>query len=278
MKSKLLLTGASGFIGKRIFEELKDDFEITAISSSAKSKIFTKLNLLDANACHTFFKNKKFDVIIHAAAIAHGKNNVNSIPLDQANVLMTNNIFNNLNVEESIVIYLSSVAVYSYKNKKECISIYDNPIPVTKYGKSKLKCEEILQKISTRSLHILRLAPVYSENNMKDLGKRVFLPILKIPFATKHQRFFSLCHVSEVVNKVKDVIKMDKSSLSIVKDKNDHDQKKLLSLFKTEEKLIINTKLINTLFSLLNVFSFIKFDNTREMFYKLFFSVTYSNN
>ncbi|MEC3877600.1 NAD-dependent epimerase/dehydratase family protein [Chryseobacterium salviniae] len=278
MKAKVLLTGASGFIGKRIFEELKDDFEITAISSSAKSKIFTKLNLLDASACHTFFKNKKFDVIIHAAAIAHGKNNVNSISVDQANVLMTNNIFNNLNVEESIVIYLSSVAVYSYKNNKECISIYDKPIPVTKYGKSKLKCEEILQKISTKSLHILRLAPVYSENNMKDLGKRVFLPILKVPFLTKHQRIYSLCHISEVVYNVKDVIKMERSSLSIVKDKNDHDQKKLLSLFKTEEKLIIHTKFINILFSLLNAFSFTKFDNIREMFYKLFFSVKYSNN
>jgi len=278
MKAKLLLTGASGFIGERIFAELKDDFEITAISSSAKSKIFTKLNLLDANACHDFFKNKKFDVIIHAAAIAHGKNNVNNIPVDQANVLMTNNIFNNLNVEQSIVVYLSSVAVYSYKNKKECISIYDNPIPVTNYGKSKLKCEEILQKLSAKSLHILRLAPVYSESNMKDLAKRVFLPVLKIPFLTKHRRVYSLCHINEVIYKIKDVVKMDKSSLSIIKDKNDHDQKKLLSLFKTEEKLIVSTKLINSVFSLLNVFSFNKFDNTREMFYKLFFSVTYSNN
>ncbi|KPE49838.1 NAD-dependent epimerase/dehydratase family protein [Chryseobacterium indologenes] len=281
MKPKLLLTGASGFIGSKIFDELKDDFEITGISSSSGNTEFKSLNLLDAGMCEAFFCDQKFDVIIHAAAIAHGKNNVNNMSVEEANILMTKNIFNPLDVSKSKVVFLSSVSVYSFKNKnnKEYISIKNKPVPVSPYGKSKLVCEEILQNINAEALHILRLAPVFSENNLKDLGKRVFLPVLKIPFFTKQERFYSLCHLDQIIAKVKELVHEKESSLLIVKDARDYSQQDLLAFFNIDKpKVTVNRNFLKPVFLLLEIFPLKKINNIKEMFHKLFFSTKYTND
>lgn len=278
MKAKLLLTGASGFIGSQIYSALKDDFEVTAITSSSKHQEFTAINLLDEKACRDFFHDKKFDFVIHAAAIAHGKNNFNDMSVGNANILMTDNIFNSLNIKDSSVIYLSSVSVYSFKNNKEVISVQDKPIPVTEYGDSKLACEKIIRDKGPKSFHILRLAPVYSENNLNDLGKRVFLPVFKVPFATKQERMYSLCNINQVVETVLTSLKSGGDSLTIVKDNKDHTQEDLLSFFNLEKpKIVINRNLVKPLLFALSLVPISKANVIRDMFIKLFYSVRYTN-
>lgn len=278
MKAKLLLTGATGFIGSQIYNTLKNDFEVIAISSSSKNQNFTVVNLLDEDACKDFFYDKKFDFVIHAAAIAHGKNHFNNMSVGEANILMTNNIFNSLDIKETSVIYLSSVSVYSFKNNKEVISVQDKPIPVTEYGDSKLACEKIIKDKGPKSLHILRLAPVYSEANLHDLGKRVFLPVFKVPFATKQERMYSLCNINEAVKTVLKSLKSDEDSLIIVKDSKDYTQHDLLLFFNLEKpKIIINRNLIKPLLFALSLIPLSKANVIRDMFAKLFYSVRYTN-
>ncbi|WP_278351969.1 NAD-dependent epimerase/dehydratase family protein [Chryseobacterium gleum] len=278
MKAKLLLTGASGFIGSQIYKALKEDFDVTAISSSSLGEEYTTLNLLNENDCKNFFKNKKFDFIIHAAAIAHGKNKNDTMKVGEANIVMTKNIFNSLDVKNTKVIFLSSVSVYSFKNNKEIISVNDQPLPVTEYGKSKLICENLLKEKKPVSLHILRLTPVYTENNLKDLGKRVFLPVLKFPFITKQARIYSLCHVDVVVNEVINSMNTDHDSLKIVKDPEDHTQEELLSFFKIEKpQIIINQNIVKPLFFILRLIPVSKSNIIKDMFTKLFYSAVYIN-
>ncbi len=278
MKGKLLLTGASGFIGSQIYKSLKDDFEITALTSSSKNDDFTFLNLLDKNACNNFFRDIKYDFIIHAAAIAHGKNNVNTMSVGEANIDMTKNIFDSLDLSNTTVIFLSSVSVYSFKNNKDVISINDKPFPVTEYGKSKLVCEKLLADKKLRSLHILRLTPVYSENNLNDLGKRVFLPIFKTSFFTKQERFYSLCSVNQVVVNIKNLIKSKENSLTIVKDNKDYSQKDLLAFFNIQKpKITINRNIIKPLLFVLSIIPVSKVNVIRDMFDKLLYSGRYTN-
>lgn len=278
MKAKLLLTGASGFIGSQIYKALKDNFDVTAISSSSVGEEYTALNLLNQSDCELFFKNKEFDYIIHAAAIAHGNNKNSRMEVGEANVLMTRNIFNSLDVRNTKVIFLSSVSVYSFKNNKEIISVNDQPLPVTDYGKSKLACEELLKGKKPESLHILRLAPVYTQNNLKDLGKRVFLPVLKIPFITKQKRIYSLCHVDVAVSEVVNSISASEDSLKIVKDFKDHTQEELLSFFKIKKpQVVVNQDIVKPLFFVLSLIPVSKSNIVRDMFTKLFYSAVYIN-
>lgn len=278
MKAKLLLTGASGFIGSQIYKALKGDFDITGITSSSKNDAYTSLNLLDKTACNVFFRDKKFDFIIHAAAIAHGKNNINSMSAGEANIFMTKNIFDSLDVDNTTIIYLSSVSVYSFKNNKDIISINDKPLPVTEYGESKLVCEKILEDKKPKSLHVLRLTPVYSENNLNDLGKRIFLPVFKTPFFTKQERIYSLCSVNQVVETIKNLMSSNKNSLMIVKDNKDYTQKDLLTFFNIQKpKITFNRNIIKPLLFVLSIIPISKVNVIRDMFHKLLYSVRYTN-
>lgn len=277
MKAKLLLTGASGFIGSQLHKALASEFEVTALAST-ETNGNVALNLLNEKDCKDFFEDKKFDFIIHAAAIAHGKKKGSTMGVGEANILMTKNIFNALDTQNTTVIFLSSVSVYSFKNNKEITSVKDAPIPVTEYGESKLTCEKLLKDKKSKSLHILRLAPVYTENDLKDLGKRVFLPVLKTPFFTKQERIYSLCHVDQVIKAVIASMNSNQDSLMIVKDPKDHTQEDLLSFFNIEKpKMIINRNIASPIFFILSLIPVSKSNMIRDMFTKLLYSVRYTN-
>ena len=57
---KMLITGASGFIGKNIRERLSQQYEILVPSRA-------ELDLLDAGAVEKYFDNQKLDIVIHTA-------------------------------------------------------------------------------------------------------------------------------------------------------------------------------------------------------------------
>ena len=57
---KILLTGGSGFVGKNIIEMLGKKHEIVAPTHK-------ELELADQDAMDTYFKYKKFDVVLHSA-------------------------------------------------------------------------------------------------------------------------------------------------------------------------------------------------------------------
>ena len=83
---KILLTGGNGFIGKNIQESyLSEKYDITAPRSF-------ELNLLDTQQTDDFFKNKKFDVVLHSA-VKPGHRNAK----DPTNLFYSNmRIFQNL--------------------------------------------------------------------------------------------------------------------------------------------------------------------------------------
>lgn len=63
---KILVTGASGFIGKNICEALEGEYEIYAPAHN-------ELNLLDQEIVLDYLKEGKFDIVIHAANTNHVK-------------------------------------------------------------------------------------------------------------------------------------------------------------------------------------------------------------
>lgn len=60
MTKKVLITGGQGFIGRNLVKGLKDEFEIISISR-------LDFDLTNRQATDEYFKNKKFDIVIHTA-------------------------------------------------------------------------------------------------------------------------------------------------------------------------------------------------------------------
>lgn len=211
MKSKnILVTGANGFIGSKIFENLrKNGLDVYGIDS----KISQKKNVYQVDLLKPDFKKIKklnfpnFEIIIHTAAIAHfdsisQHNNIIEINLKITKNLLNTNIINN----NAHVIFLSSVSVYGEDGRNNVVKVGDKLKPSNFYGISKIKCEKYLLS-KYKNLDILRLSPVYSKDNFKDVNKRIFLPILNtIKVKIIPSPKFSFCHLKTLLKVVNDIV------------------------------------------------------------------------
>jgi nucleoside-diphosphate-sugar epimerase len=119
---KILLTGASGFIGRHLIKRLiTDDNELTCIirpgtekrrlqSFDEKVKLI-KLNLSDIGGLADYLSQTSFDVIIHIGALRGGRKFSKKV-FFRANVLSTELLAENALRNHSKFIFCSSVGVF----------------------------------------------------------------------------------------------------------------------------------------------------------------------
>lgn len=89
MREKILVTGASGFIGKQLVKALATkDCEIIGINYQHTNDFkhehvtFVKMNLLDNNAVENFFKHNSFNSMIHMAWYGDNKCHSHNINIE----------------------------------------------------------------------------------------------------------------------------------------------------------------------------------------------------
>lgn len=170
MRDKVLITGASGFLGYHLINAaLEKGLEVYAAvrKSSDISHLkalpvkFTELDYKDVEAMEKIFAAEKINYVIHAAGTTKA--------LSQEEYDLVNNIYTQhlakaaeKNREQiKRFVYISSLAATGPSNNLE-IGIQDNavPYPVTAYGKSKLNAE-IGLKDTDISVTILRPTAIY---------------------------------------------------------------------------------------------------------------------
>ena len=66
--SKIVLTGASGLLGRAIMAELLPNFDIIGLGLNRIHSGIQKLNLLDTESVNEFLWTVKPDILIHSAA------------------------------------------------------------------------------------------------------------------------------------------------------------------------------------------------------------------
>lgn len=170
---RVLITGASGFIGSFLVEEaLKRAYEVSAgIRKSSSRKYlsdkaihFELLDLSSKDKLTSFFQQKlRYDFIIHAAGIIKTCDKSN---FDTVNFLYTKNLIESLYVARKIpskFLFISSLAAMGPGNEGTLtpVKLSDIPHPVTLYGKSKLRAEQFIQSLSGFPYIILRPTGVY---------------------------------------------------------------------------------------------------------------------
>ena len=151
---KILITGASGFIGSFIVEEaLKRGFETWAAVRKSSSKEwlqderihFIELNLSKKEQLVEQLRGKDFDYVVHAAGVTKCLNK-QEMPLKR-------------------LVYLSSLSIFGAIKEQQPydeIRETDTPQPNTEYGRSKLAAEKYLETVASRIPYIiLRPTGVY---------------------------------------------------------------------------------------------------------------------
>lgn len=192
---RVLVTGATGFIGREIVGELsKNSIEVIQVSSP-KSKItnseekqpsnFYAVDIRSYENLLELEKLGKIDAVIHSAGLAHQFREIERAKFDAVNVNGTKNVAwlaNALQARQFLLI--SSTAIYGIKkaraseNGKSEIIIDENTScqPKTLYARSKLEAERVATKICEAkkiALTILRLAPVIGEENVGNAARLV---------------------------------------------------------------------------------------------------------
>ena len=171
---KILITGASGFIGSFIVEEaLKRGFETwAAVRGSSKRDFlqderihFIELNLSNQTQLEEQLKEHSFDYVVHAAGVTKC---LNTSDFYRINTEGTKNLVRaliNLKMPLKRFVYLSSLSVFGAIHEQqpyEDIRESDTPQPNTEYGRSKLAAEQYLETLRTRLPYIiLRPTGVY---------------------------------------------------------------------------------------------------------------------
>lgn len=154
----VLITGASGYIGRYLVEELiKHGHKIKALTRKQSLKIKGTETIYGDITKPESFINKLdgLDSLIHNAAYAMDWGKKNDIY--RINIGGTKNIAETCKTKEIFkIIYTSSAGIYGFPNNENIIS-ENSPInPFNIYHKSKLEGEKIFKKYEDFNISIVR--------------------------------------------------------------------------------------------------------------------------
>lgn len=198
----ILVTGASGFIGRAVCRCLRGKFKVIAIvkenaNHALEADELVRCDITDIKRLNQIFGQYSPDVVVHCAGIAH-QSVLN--PLDEEEYIRVNSLGTEIlataavqNSPDIHFIFLSSVSVYG-EDSKDVIFETDTCFPSSYYAKSKIAAEKCLRRLhddgKLQRIDVLRLAPVYDRNWTINLDKRVLRlkNLLYLKFGSGSQR------------------------------------------------------------------------------------------
>lgn len=156
---RILLTGATGLLGRSIWEELKDSYQILPTSLSGRDGTI-KCDLRDEESVSKVLNDFHPDLIIHTAAVT----DVDLCEEDpkfahEVNTIGTRNIVWYASQLHSAFIYISTDYVFDGE-KRSPYEEDDDPCPINVYGVSKLGGEKYVSYFM-EEYFILRTSLLY---------------------------------------------------------------------------------------------------------------------
>ena len=261
MKSKVLITGSQGFIGKLLVNKLKKEYKLLLIDKKINKnhqKNFHKINLLNLEELNEFFYHNKVNCIIHLASeIFDNDKNVYS-----HNLLASKNLFlmaKKYKIKN--IIFTSTFSIYE-KNYSKPILETQPPSAKNSYGRSKYEIEKLLILSKIKNFTILRVPIVVGKSRSHRIGIlfeliRNNIPLILINDGNNRIQFTSVEYLTRVIRKC---IKLKNKNIFNIGTKKSYTFKENLSYLieksKSNSKIIGINKTFGNL--ILNVLIFLK--------------------
>lgn len=164
---KIVLTGSNGLLGQKLVQKLRHDPEVDLVATSRGANRllhqedyqYEALDIADAKAVQNCLQKHRPDALIHTAAMTH----VDQCEQDQEachklNVEAVRYLVEACAITETHLVHLSTDFIFDGADGPYTET--DDPDPVSYYGESKLRGEQIIQG-SGISAAILRTILVY---------------------------------------------------------------------------------------------------------------------
>lgn len=165
LKSKILVTGGTGFIGSHtVIQLLKNDFEVVVLDNLSNSKLevlnrikrisncdlkFINGDICDGNLLGNIFSNEKIESVIHFAGLKSvGESNQNPIKYYENNFLGSLTLVSAmLKYRINKLVFSSSATVYGQSKEPKCKE--DSQLhPTNPYGKTKQFIEGLIRDVA----------------------------------------------------------------------------------------------------------------------------------
>ena len=158
---KILITGCNGQLGRAVQKEYENEAELILTSGTAREGIIG-LDISDLDQVMELVSNQKPDVIINCAA--HTRVDACEQEWDLAykiNAIGPRNLSIAATSVGANIVHVSTDYVFAGKGTRPYTE-FDEPGPVSAYGKTKLEGEKFVQQFSDR-FFILRTAWLYGD-------------------------------------------------------------------------------------------------------------------
>ncbi|MBQ7420220.1 MAG: NAD(P)-dependent oxidoreductase [Prevotella sp.] len=211
---KILITGASGFIGSFIVEEaLRRGYETWAAVRKSSSRVFLQderirlieLNLSSQQQLEEQLRDHHFDYVVHAAGATKCLHPDDFFRINTEGTQHLVGALMALKMPLRRFVFISSLSIMGAIREQQPyteIMESDEPHPNTAYGKSKLAAEQWLQTLSDFPYVILRPTGVYGPRE-RDYFTQIQSIKRHVDFAVGYQRQdITFVYVTDVVQAV----------------------------------------------------------------------------
>jgi len=233
----ILVTGGAGYIGSVFCSAIKKKypknvkiFVIDNLSSGKKKYLrcdkFSQFNLCDKKKLTKFFENNKITEVVHLAGYTNLRDK-NSKKFNVNNYLATKYLIENINkFKVKKLVFASTASVYGNPKKIPIIET-DKALPISHYGKSKLKAERYIIKKSNLTCKsiILRFFNASGANTKSKLGEdksppEHLIPIILKNFILKKKIYIYNNFITDDGTGIRDYIHVEDISKAIIKSLN----------------------------------------------------------
>ena len=221
MQEKLLVTGSTGFIGTRLLRRLEREGAVVRVflrpesdgASSLDRFEVTRGRFDDPDALRRAVAG--VDRIVHLAGITKARDEEE---FDRGNVMPVHNLLDTLrayNPGLKRFVYVSSLAAAGpATDGTEGVREYDEPHPVSAYGRSKLRAEQLCMEASVSlPVTIVRPPAVYGPGDLDVLQvfRMLSSGLLVLPGNPVKQRF-SMIYVDDLVEGILAAARSDRAA------------------------------------------------------------------
>lgn len=193
---KVLITGASGFIGKNLVDSLKEDYYVLAPGHK-------ELDLLDATAVEEYLKEVKPDIVIHSAV-----QGTLGLPKEYEDMVLKNNLqmffhLKRCNQYYGKMYYLGSGAEYGKDGyiplmKEE---YFDTIVPGDDYGLSKyIMAQSIEPDGNIYDLRLFGVFGPYENYNYRFISNSICKALENRDIVIHRNVFFDYLYIKDLCN------------------------------------------------------------------------------